>query len=105
MKRFKSTIFLRFICSYLLLLVIIISFVEGFTYKSFIDIERNQLKNSTERTALQIKDIMDTRIRELENLSLALSQDSDIMLLLRCSPDIEGSYIYLSLIHISEPTR
>ncbi|HEY5560269.1 MAG TPA: helix-turn-helix domain-containing protein [Clostridiaceae bacterium] len=94
MKRFRSTIFLRFICSYLLLLVIIISFVESFTYKSFINIEKNQLKNSTERTALQIKDIMDTRIRELENLSLALSQDSDIMLLLRYSPDIEGSYTY-----------
>lgn len=94
MKKFKSTIFLRFIISYLLVSAIIILFVVGFTYKNFIDIEKKQLSDSTQKTALQIKDSMDIRIRELKSLSVALAQDSDIMLLLKFSPDVEGSNVY-----------
>ncbi len=94
MKKWRYSLFIRFVATYLLVLIIPLLLIGSFVYGSFTLLLENQAKQSIRHMELQMTEIVDTRISELENLSFSISNDMDIAPLFSAALNSENSYQY-----------
>ncbi|MCS7462866.1 helix-turn-helix domain-containing protein [Paenibacillus doosanensis] len=77
-SRKRSIRFYKYFLSYVILLVAILFIVGTVVYGNFITTLQNEVEASTVSSLAQIRDITDTRIREMEKISLQISSNPDL---------------------------
>ncbi|MFD0620714.1 helix-turn-helix domain-containing protein [Paenibacillus sp. GCM10027629] len=83
--------FYHYLFSYILLVVILLVFVGGVVYKSFVTTLSHEIESSTVSTMSKIKDDMDTRIGEMNRMAMQIASNS-LLTPYKVSEDAYSSY-------------
>ena len=75
---FKSKVFIRFISSYVIVLLIPLIILSVIIYTTFAGKLTKEVTGSTRRMLTQVSDIMDMRLNDLSNLSERISGNTDL---------------------------
>lgn len=70
--------FYRYFLSYMILLIVIVLMLGGGVYGNFIRTLRQDIETSNISALVQIKNAMDTRIKEMEKISVNISLDTEL---------------------------
>lgn len=85
----KSKVLIGLIVSYILVLIVPIVFFGSLIYGRFVNILTDEVVESTNGMLCQVRDVIDIRLQELDNLSTQISLNPKIQKLLH-SKDIEN---------------
>lgn len=75
---FKSKVFMKFITSYIVVLLIPLSILSVIIYTTFANKLTNEVTGSTRRMLMQVSDVMDTRLNDFSNLTDRISSNAEL---------------------------
>lgn len=78
----KSKVFIKFLISYVIILVIPTTLMSSFIYVKFVDTLKNEVMSSTTGMLSQVKDVMDGHINNLNSISAQINVNKRISPLL-----------------------